>query len=46
MQIGPCVCTNVIVRKSKGGEYPLVFRTIYKQEENDKWAFYNNGQLE
>ena len=37
--ISVCTC---IVLLSKGGNYPSVFRTIYKQEGNDKRAFNND----
>ena len=37
-----CVCTRVIVLVYASGKYTLVFRTVYKQEENDKRAMINN----
>ena len=46
MWMGICVCTCVIVLKSKDGKYPSVFQTIYKQEGNYKRAFYNDSQLD
>ena len=36
----------IIVLESKSGKYPSVFQTIYKQERNDKRAFYNDRKLE
>ena len=44
--MGVCECTCAILLISKSDKYPSVFRTIYKQERNDKWAFYNDRQLE
>ena len=41
-----CVCTCVIVRKSKGSNYLSLFGIIYKQEGNDERAFYHDRQLE
>ena len=46
MGMGIYVFTCVIVLKSKGSKFPSVFQTIYKQEGNDKRAFYNDRQLE
>ena len=40
------VCTYVIVLKTMFVKYPSVFRTIYRQEGNEKMPFYNDRQLE